>query len=97
MVARGKVTDNEDGTARFETQCPLCPDPVALDRLDPAALRLYLTGRGPMVQDAFPRLSTAEHEVLMTGMHARCFELACGPEDEQVTRRPERRRTNRKR
>jgi hypothetical protein len=80
MTAQGEVILQDDGTATFRTTCMLCGKPVELAGLDPNALALFLARRGPMVQDAFPRLSASEREVLVSGSHAECFEDAF-PED----------------
>lgn len=82
MTAQGEIIPQGDGTAKFRTTCVLCGHPVELAGLDPDALVLFLDRQGPMVQDAFPRLSATEREVLMSGSHGKCFEDAFSDEDE---------------
>jgi hypothetical protein len=80
MAAKGTVTTNENGTARFTATCMLCGRPAAVDQLDPARLARWQDGE--FVQDVFPDLSASEREVLVSGSHAECFEAAF-PEDDE--------------
>lgn len=71
MAVNGTVTENPDKTIRFEARCIWCGCPVAVDRLDPEQFKAWQAGA--LAQDAFPALSAAEREALVSGSHAECF------------------------
>jgi hypothetical protein len=41
-------------------------------RLDPFAVRQWIAG--DFIQDAFPQLSAADREILISGMHGECYD-----------------------
>jgi hypothetical protein len=81
MAVAGDITQNEDGTIRWTARrsCMMCGVPVAVDRLDPEAVARWRAGA--FAQDAFPGMSAAEREALISGTHARCF-AQLAPADE---------------
>lgn len=61
--------------------CPGCHRfvPVMLDGSD--YYTYFVQGKGN-IQDIFPYLTTAQREVMMTGIHPECWDALMGPEDE---------------
>lgn len=80
MAVNGTITRNPNGTLRFTTRCMFCKQPVAVDQLDPAQFTAWKDGA--LAQDAFPGMSDAEREALVSGSHAKCFAEAFAEEDE---------------
>lgn len=80
-MVKGTVTRNENGTIRFEAVCMLCDQPVAVDQLDAGAFAAWQAGA--YVQDAFPRMSASEREVLVSGTHAKCFDEVFPEEEDE--------------
>lgn len=82
-MVKGTVTPNENGTVRWTAQdgCMGCGIPVAVDQLDPAAVAAWQAGE--LAQNAFPNMSAAELEGLVSGTHAKCFEEMFADEDDE--------------
>lgn len=84
-IAPNKVEDIAPDSAgprlRLTYTCMFCEVPVQVD-VPKQAYEIWATGAGPLVQDAFPTLSPAEREVLLSGTHGKCFTEAFNePED----------------
>lgn len=81
MAVRGEIIREPHGTYTFRTTCPLCGKPAEVTGLRKRALDRWDMGRGDFVQDAFPELSPAGREILLSGSHGPCFDVAF-PEDD---------------
>ena len=56
----------------FRTMCPRCGKPAEVKGLRRRALEMWQ--KGAHIQDMFPDLSSAEREILMSGLHDECFD-----------------------
>lgn len=65
-----------DGTYTLRFQCPFCPQPSEVRGVDPAAWEAWRRGLTGNIADAFPGLSYDDREVLKTGIHPACWDLA---------------------
>ena len=45
--------------------------------------QLYEWKMGELIQNAFPRMCADERELLMTGIHSKCWEKAFGGQNEE--------------
>jgi hypothetical protein len=70
-----------NGSFTYRTTCPLCLLPAEVRGLRKRALDRWDQGKGLLVQDAFPQLSAAGQEILVTGMHDSCFDSLFEPTD----------------
>jgi hypothetical protein len=71
-----------DGTLTLHFDCPGCHQVNEVAGIDPERYMTWRSGRGPSVGGAFPELSAADREALMTGYHEKCFDDLFAGDDE---------------
>jgi hypothetical protein len=71
-----------DGTLILDFMCPGCGQVNVVSGIDQKRYMTWRSGQGSGVGGAFPELSAAEREALMTGYHDRCFDDLFAEEDE---------------
>ena len=82
MVAIDRTEDQPDGLVTVYTHtCPGCLQPGKITDLDPAKVNRWLAGEH--IQDVFPELSASERELLISGLHAECFEELFPPDEDE--------------
>lgn len=74
MPLMGRPEWQRDGTITWHSLCPRCHEPSQVRKLDPFAVNAW-QNEGVFVQDAFPHLTKADRETLMSGYHDECFDL----------------------
>jgi hypothetical protein len=74
MPLTGRPEWQRDGTITWHSRCPRCHEPSRVAKLDPFAVNAW-QNQGKFVQDAFPHLTKAQRETLISGYHDECFDL----------------------
>ncbi len=78
---RGEQIIEKDGTATWISSCLLCGQDSEVKGLDTLKVAQWLAGA--FVQEAFPRLSSDDREILISGTHGDCYDLAFPEEEEE--------------
>lgn len=78
MPLSGHPDWQRDGTITWRSMCPRCHEGSAVPKLDPFAVNAW-QNKGMHVQEAFPHLTAAQRETLISGLHDECFELWFAP------------------
>jgi len=60
--------------------CPQCGEPTVIKIDDYDLERFKAMSKGMLVGQAFSHWSVQERELLMTGLHAQCWDAYMGPE-----------------
>jgi hypothetical protein len=68
------------GLISVKAICPKCEKAATVENLDLERFQRWMAGE--MIQSAFPDLSAADRETLMSGLHDECFNAWFPPEDE---------------
>ncbi len=80
-MMRGKQVPEEDGTVTWRSSCLLCGQPSEVKGLDAKGITRWQAGA--FVQEAFPGLSADDREILVSGTHGDCYDLAFPEEEEE--------------
>ena len=72
-----RTTDEECTIHRW---CAVYKKPAKVEELSYSAVIDWALGEGELVQDAFPELSAADREIIISGAHGECFDEEFPPE-----------------
>lgn len=77
---RGKPVLQKDGTVTWLSNCVECTRPSKVEGLQLDAVIAWQ--QGEFIQNAFPRLSADDREIMISGTHPTCWDKMFPPEDE---------------
>ena len=81
MPAVARTEDQDNGLVTVITHnCPGCQHPGRVTDVKPAALQAWLDGAH--IQDVMPELSADTRELLISGMHADCWDALFPPDED---------------
>lgn len=81
MPAVARTEDQADGLVTVITHtCPGCQHPGIVRNLKPDAVNRWLAGEH--IQDVMPELSADDREMLISGMHADCWDALFPPDED---------------
>jgi hypothetical protein len=69
-----------NGNVRVDRNCTLCTKDSFVENVPAKRLELWQAGEYP--QRAFPNMSAADREILLSGTHDECWQKAFPPDDE---------------
>lgn len=53
--------------------CPFCEQPNKPIEVSDVSYTLWNSGKGGLVQEAFPELTAEQREIILTGLHNECW------------------------
>ncbi len=80
-MVKGVIVRESGVFYTFRATCPRCEKPAEVTGLRKRALDRWQDGA--LVQTAFPGLSPAEREILVSGMHDECFNAWYPPDPDE--------------
>ena len=70
----------EDGTLTLQFSCPFCRQPSEVSGIDRPTWEAWRRGLTAGIAEVFPALTAGEREILKTGIHPACWDLAFSEE-----------------